>query len=67
MPQSAFTAAHLAERLESLLFHPALLARASRCARAYARDDAAALLADMVCDLADDNGEERRDRGEAAA
>ena len=67
MPQSAFTAAHLAERLESLLFHPALLARASRCARAYARDDAAAHLADMVCDLAGDNGDERRDQEEAAA
>jgi len=67
MPQSTFTAAHLAERLESLLFHPALLARASRCARAYARDDAAAQLADMVCNLSSDNGDERRDRGEAAA
>ncbi|MCH9012406.1 MAG: undecaprenyldiphospho-muramoylpentapeptide beta-N-acetylglucosaminyltransferase [Proteobacteria bacterium] len=67
MPQSAFTAANLAERLESLLFHPALLARASRCARAYARDDAAAHLADMVCNLSGDNGDERRDPEEAAA
>ncbi len=67
MPQSAFTAVRLAERLESLLFHPALLARASRCARAYARDDAAAHLADMVCNLAGDNGDERRDQEEAAA
>jgi len=67
MPQSAFTAAHLAERLESLFVHPALLARASRCARAYARDDAAAQLADMVCNLSGNDGDERRDQEEAAA
>jgi UDP-N-acetylglucosamine--N-acetylmuramyl-(pentapeptide) pyrophosphoryl-undecaprenol N-acetylglucosamine transferase len=67
MPQSAFTARSLAERLESLLFHPALLARASRCARAHGREDAAAHLADVVCNLSDENGDERRDQEEAAA
>jgi UDP-N-acetylglucosamine--N-acetylmuramyl-(pentapeptide) pyrophosphoryl-undecaprenol N-acetylglucosamine transferase len=67
MPQSAFTSHSLAERLESLLFHPALLARASRCAQAYARESAAADLADVVCNLRDDNGDERRNQGEAAA
>ncbi len=67
MPQPSFTPEHLAERLESLFANPALLARASRCAQAYGRDQAAAALADVVCAEDNHNGEAGSDRGEAAA
>ncbi len=67
MPQSALTAESMAERLESLLSRPALLARASRCARDYGREGAAARLADVVCGRPGGNGEERQALGEAAA
>ena len=67
MPQSAFTPESLAERLHSLLANPTLLARASRCAQAYARTSAAEHLADLVCSLNDDNGEGRISQGKAAA
>ena len=66
MPQSALTAETLAERLQSLLGNLGLLARASRCAQATARSDAAKHLADVVCDVADNNGGEIT-RREAAA
>ena len=67
MAQASFTAAALAERLGSLLANPALLARASRCAHGFAREDAAARLADLVCAADDDNGVQAPHRGEAAA
>ncbi len=67
MPQSGFTVARLAERLESLLLQPVLLARASHCARACGREAAAALLADLVCDPRTDDGDERPTQEEAAA
>ncbi len=67
IPQSALSAAYLAERLTSLLSNPALLAKASRCARAAARDNAARALADLVCARGDDNGAARAEQGEAAA
>jgi len=71
MAQPSFTPEHLAERLESLFANPALLARASRCAQAYGRDQAAAALADVVCAKGsqndDHNGDAGSDRGEAAA
>ncbi|MGE5546134.1 MAG: undecaprenyldiphospho-muramoylpentapeptide beta-N-acetylglucosaminyltransferase [Solirubrobacterales bacterium] len=51
MPQSAFTADSLASRLESLLTQPGTLVRAAGCARAAARPDAAARLADLVAAL----------------
>lgn len=66
IPQSALSAPYLAERLSSLLSNPALLAKASRCARAGAHDDAAQALADVVCAQGDRNGDAQRDRGEAA-
>jgi UDP-N-acetylglucosamine--N-acetylmuramyl-(pentapeptide) pyrophosphoryl-undecaprenol N-acetylglucosamine transferase len=47
-PQPQFTAAFLAERLESLLADPAGLAAAAVGARTQARADAAACLADIV-------------------
>ncbi len=71
MPQSAFTPEHLAERLGSLFANPALLARASRCAQAFGRDQAAAALADVVCASGNHNGSHggntQPNRGEAAA
>ena len=48
VPQSQFTAASLAERLENLLADPAGLAAAAVGARTQARADAAARLADIV-------------------
>ena len=65
MPQSALTAEALAERLTALLSAPALLAKAAGCARAIAHEDAAGRLADLVCDLAERNGD--RAQKEAAA
>ncbi len=71
IPQPAFTPEHLAERLTSLFANPALLARASRCAQAYGRDQAAAALADVVCAKGNENGNHKGNtqpnRGEAAA
>jgi UDP-N-acetylglucosamine--N-acetylmuramyl-(pentapeptide) pyrophosphoryl-undecaprenol N-acetylglucosamine transferase len=67
IPQPAFTPEHLAERLTSLFANPALLARASRCAQAYGRDQAAAALADVVCARSNHNGNTQPNRGEAAA
>jgi UDP-N-acetylglucosamine--N-acetylmuramyl-(pentapeptide) pyrophosphoryl-undecaprenol N-acetylglucosamine transferase len=67
IPQDALSAAYLAERLTSLLSNPGLLARASRCARAAAHDDAAQALADIVCAQGQDNGSTASAQGEAAA
>jgi len=67
IPQAALSAPYLAERLSSLLSNPALLGKASRCARAAASDDAAKILAELVCAPSNDNGDTRADRGEAAA
>ncbi len=67
IPQAALSAPYLAERLSSLLSNPALLGKASRCARAAARDDAAKALADVVCARGEDNGDTRAHKGEAAA
>ncbi len=67
IPQAALTAPYLAERLTSLLSNPALLGKASRCARAAARDDAAKALAALVCAPDHDNGDTRAERGKAAA
>ena len=67
IPQAALTASYLAERIESLLSNPALLGKASRCARAAACDDAAKALAELVCTPSNDNGITRAHRGEAAA
>lgn len=67
MPQSGLSAESLAERLESLLTNPAHLARASRCAQAFAHSGAATNLADVVCGVSNSNGNERRSHGEAAA
>ncbi|MFQ6017893.1 MAG: undecaprenyldiphospho-muramoylpentapeptide beta-N-acetylglucosaminyltransferase [Kiloniellaceae bacterium] len=66
MPQSTLTAQALAERLQSLLGNPGLLARASRCARAGARAEAAKHLAEVVCRTAGNDGD-RMAQGEAAA
>ena len=65
MPQAALTAEHLAERLESLLSDPASLARASRCALANARADAARSLADLACGIGQ-AGKARKSQGVAA-
>lgn len=52
MPQPAFTAAALGDRLAGLLAMPEALARAAACARAAGVPDAAARLADLVAGLA---------------
>ena len=70
MPQSGLNAERLAERLLSLLSTPASLARAARCARSIAHEDAAERLADLVCGLSEDNGDgldDAADSKEAAA
>jgi UDP-N-acetylglucosamine--N-acetylmuramyl-(pentapeptide) pyrophosphoryl-undecaprenol N-acetylglucosamine transferase len=68
LQQPMLTPESLAERLDSLLSNPALLARAGRCARAIAHDRAAVALADLVSAAASgDNGVERTSHGEAAA
>ena len=56
MPQTAFTAEALAERLAALLDDPAALAAAAEAARRFARDDAAEHLAALVRGLAGANG-----------
>ena len=67
IPQEALSASYLAERLTSLLSNPGLLAKASSCARAAARDNAAQVLADIVCAQGDNNGAARAEKGVAAA
>jgi UDP-N-acetylglucosamine--N-acetylmuramyl-(pentapeptide) pyrophosphoryl-undecaprenol N-acetylglucosamine transferase len=57
MPQSELTAERLTERLAALFGEPATLTRAASCAGAFARRDAAARLADLVCDLRGRNGD----------
>jgi len=59
MSQDTFTAEGLSARLQSLLRVPEVLQKAAAGARAAGRPDAAILLADMVCDLLDANGERR--------
>ena len=51
MPETAFTADSLAERLSALLARPATLIHAAARARAAGRPDAAGRLADMVCTM----------------
>jgi UDP-N-acetylglucosamine--N-acetylmuramyl-(pentapeptide) pyrophosphoryl-undecaprenol N-acetylglucosamine transferase len=48
MPETAFTAEALAERLAALMGDPAALAKAARAAEALGRPDAAERLADLV-------------------
>jgi UDP-N-acetylglucosamine--N-acetylmuramyl-(pentapeptide) pyrophosphoryl-undecaprenol N-acetylglucosamine transferase len=67
LPQNMLTPESLADRLDSLLSNPALLARAGRCARAKAYDRAASALADLVAAASGENGAETAARGEAAA
>ncbi len=57
MPQEAFTAEALAERMLSLIGMPATLVTAAAAARANGRADAAVRLADMVGDMLPANGE----------
>jgi UDP-N-acetylglucosamine--N-acetylmuramyl-(pentapeptide) pyrophosphoryl-undecaprenol N-acetylglucosamine transferase len=52
MPQSTLTPAGLGDRLAGLLLDPAALGAAASAARAFARDDAAEHLADLVRSLA---------------
>ncbi len=51
MPEGAFTPDALAARLESLFGLPETLEKAAACAYAAGRPDAAARLADLVCEL----------------
>lgn len=67
MPERTFTASALAARLDSLLGLPAILERASICAKAAGTPDAAERLADMVCRLLDDNGANGPDAERRAA
>jgi UDP-N-acetylglucosamine--N-acetylmuramyl-(pentapeptide) pyrophosphoryl-undecaprenol N-acetylglucosamine transferase len=57
MPQESFSVRSLASRLESLFGLPATLQKAAAAARLVGRSDAAARLADMVCELLPSNGE----------
>lgn len=57
MPQDTLSAASLTSRLESLFGLPATLQKAASAARAVGRADAAARLADMVCELLPSNGQ----------
>jgi len=57
----------LAECLEPLLRDPAQLVRAAQAARAAAHDEAARILADLVCDLSNSNGNTDHAHREAAA
>ncbi len=56
MPETSFTAASLAERLQSLLGLPAILEKAAAAAKAVGNADAAKRLADMVCAMLNSNG-----------
>lgn len=71
MPEHAFTAEALAERLQAILGQPATLVQAAACAHKAARRDAATRLADLVIALMpSSNGAARRTvtpRQEAAA
>jgi len=53
MPQDTVTPTTLAERLSQLLADPAGLTRAARAAHAWGEGNAAARLADVVCELID--------------
>jgi UDP-N-acetylglucosamine--N-acetylmuramyl-(pentapeptide) pyrophosphoryl-undecaprenol N-acetylglucosamine transferase len=66
MPQGPLTPESLAERLTSVLSQPALLARAASSARAFAQDNAAKRLADLVCCVMPANGESGRNEEKAA-
>jgi UDP-N-acetylglucosamine--N-acetylmuramyl-(pentapeptide) pyrophosphoryl-undecaprenol N-acetylglucosamine transferase len=57
MPQAELTPERLSERLAALFGEPATLARAASCAGGFARRDAAARLADLVCGLRGRNGD----------
>ena len=61
MPQSALDPKGLADRLQSLLSAPSLLARAAQCARSMARTQAALHLADLVCGLDRPSGGSKQD------
>jgi UDP-N-acetylglucosamine--N-acetylmuramyl-(pentapeptide) pyrophosphoryl-undecaprenol N-acetylglucosamine transferase len=67
VPQSEFTPAELAKRLQKLVMVPSRLADAALAARGVARVDAAARLADLVEGLPLGNGHETRDNSERAA
>lgn len=67
MPQPAFTAAALAERLVALLAAPATLAAAARAAETLGRPDAAARLADLVAAAAGGSNGQSAPPHEAAA
>jgi UDP-N-acetylglucosamine--N-acetylmuramyl-(pentapeptide) pyrophosphoryl-undecaprenol N-acetylglucosamine transferase len=56
MPEATLTAGMIAERLSSLLAHPAGLAQRALCARQAGRRNAAQQLADLVGELAPANG-----------
>lgn len=56
LPQNHLSPETLLERLTSLLSKPATLARAARCARELAQEDAAERLADLVCGERGRNG-----------
>lgn len=56
LPQANLTPETLAERLAQLIGDPATLARAAGCARAFAHEDSAERLADVVLHTGDDNG-----------
>ncbi len=62
MPESAFTPAALAARVEELLRSPQLLAAAAAAARGLGRPDAAERLADLVIECANANGGTTRER-----
>jgi UDP-N-acetylglucosamine--N-acetylmuramyl-(pentapeptide) pyrophosphoryl-undecaprenol N-acetylglucosamine transferase len=64
-PQGSLDAEALATRLETLFTDAVALPRAAACARAFARDDAAERLADLVCGTTRANGNDGdRDRAE---
>ena len=60
MSQESFTPNSLAERLSSLLAVPKILKQAAKCAKNIGQQDAAAKLADAVCDLICADNNERR-------
>lgn len=67
MPETSFTPANLAARLDSLLGLPAILEKAAACAKVAGNADAAKRLADMVCDMLDSNGADGPDAERRAA
>ncbi len=62
MPESVFTQAALAERIEALLAAPQRLVAAAAAAHALGRPDAAERLADLVIECANANGGAMRER-----